>query len=411
MLSQKDIEILRELAQKYMQCAVSPQQEEVQKLWIAHNNGCGQRPMVLIDQIPWEEMDVDGSLQCKIQDPYWQSVEQYLRRKLYQYKHMRADMFLPGYIVIPRKLKDPDFRSFGVNIHEKIIQRNPSDSVVSHAYEKQFNEMDDIKKIKHTILGADKDAEAEIMDYANKIFDGISSVRFQGVTLHCGLWDAISMWQGVEEIYFMLMDHPELLHAMMERMTQIVLEWIDQGNAEGLFVTPEKTCHCSNTIKAALDIEDANDNGMSQNSWAFGMAQVFSSVSPEVTKEFEVPYMKRIFEKFGNVYYGCCEKLDDRLDILSELPNVRKISCSPWSDPYCFARNLSKGIIMSNKPNPALAASGNMDAARDELIRTIDAAQKYDRTLEMILKDNSSVHGHPERLWEFEQMAMKVVCK
>ena len=48
-LTQKEIEILRELAQRYMECAMQPRQKELEKLWIAHNTGNGQRPMVLID--------------------------------------------------------------------------------------------------------------------------------------------------------------------------------------------------------------------------------------------------------------------------------------------------------------------------------------------------------------------------
>lgn len=52
MLNHQEQEILRTLAQQYMEQAETPRQEALQKLWIDHNNGCGQRPMVLIDQIP-----------------------------------------------------------------------------------------------------------------------------------------------------------------------------------------------------------------------------------------------------------------------------------------------------------------------------------------------------------------------
>ncbi len=71
---------------------------------------------------------------------------------------------------------------------------------------------------------------------------------------------------------------------------------------------------------------------VSQSVWTFGMAQLFTSVSRSVTEEFEVPYISRIASYFGNVYYGCCERLSDRIDLLTKISNVRKISCSPWSD-------------------------------------------------------------------------------
>lgn len=37
------------------------------------------------------------------------------------------------------------------------------------------------------------------------------------------------------------------------------------------------------------------------------------------------------------------------------------------------------------------------------------AAKSHNVRLEMILKDISTVHYHPERLWEFSRMAMKLV--
>ncbi len=50
MLEQKDINILRELAARYMEYVNTPEQEQAQKLWIAHNKGKDIRPVVMIDQ-------------------------------------------------------------------------------------------------------------------------------------------------------------------------------------------------------------------------------------------------------------------------------------------------------------------------------------------------------------------------
>lgn len=409
MLNQKEMEILRDLARQYMEIAVSRQQEETQKLWIAHNTGHGQRPMVLIDQIPWHEMDVDGSLKCRIQDTYWRGVENELRQKLYQYRYMPGDMLLPPYMLIPHVLKDPNFRSFGIEIDENIAKTEEANSVVSHKYHNQIETMEDLDKIQATRLEADRLKEEEVMAAAHQIFDGIAPIRWQGIVFHSGLWDTISQWLSVEECYYALLDQPELLHAMMERMTDITLEWIHQGSEQELFDVAGGICHCSHTIVKPFGQGMEDRPGTSFNSWTFGLAQLFTSVSPDVTREFELPYMKRIFEQFGDVYYGCCEKLDDRLDIIGEMPNVRKVSCSPWSDPWRFAERLPQGMIMSNKPNPAFVACGNLDGIKEEMKNTMAAARAHNRILEMILKDNSSVHGHPEYLWEFSKMALELV--
>ena len=137
------------------------------------------------------------------------------------------------------------------------------------------------------------------------------------------------------------------------------------------------------------------------------MAQLFTSVSPDINAEFEVPYMSKLFEKFGSVYYGCCERLDDRLDVVTKMPNIRKISCSPWSDREHFAAVLPKQYIMSNKPTPSLLAESAFDeeAVRKDLRRTIAAAKAHDVRLEMLLKDISTVKGDPARLWRWAAIA------
>ena len=119
--------------------------------------------------------------------------------------------------------------------------------------------------------------------------------------------------------------------------------------------------------------------------------------------------MSRIFEKFGAIYYGCCERLDDRLDIVSKMPNIRKISCSPWSDRERFAANLPKHIIMSNKPNPALLADSiwDEDAVRKDIRRTIQAARENHVPLEMILKDVSTVCNQPFRVKRWGKIALE----
>ena len=119
--------------------------------------------------------------------------------------------------------------------------------------------------------------------------------------------------------------------------------------------------------------------------------------------------MKRVFPHFKHIYYGCCDRLDDRLDIVSQLPNVRKISCSPWSHREAFAEKLPKHIIMSNKPSPAMLATETFDedAVRADLRRTIDAARKNGVQLEMILKDISTVRYEPQRLWRFSEIALE----
>lgn len=77
-------------------------------------------------------MDVDGSLVCTILHPYWHTVEQDLRRKIYQYRHMPADMVLPPYLCLPPILKDPDFRYMGIPVSETVVQTDAKNDIMSN---------------------------------------------------------------------------------------------------------------------------------------------------------------------------------------------------------------------------------------------------------------------------------------
>ena len=124
--------------------------------------------------------------------------------------------------------------------------------------------------------------------------------------------------------------------------------------------------------------------------------------------------MKRVFSHFGAIYYGCCDRLDDRLDKIAQLPNVRKISCSPWSVRENFAANLdNKRYVMSNKPTPAVLSYEWFDEneVREDLRRTLTAARQNNVNLEFILKDISTVRHNPERLWRWAEIAMEEVSR
>lgn len=406
-LNKKDIEVLRTLAQKYMSYATLPIQNEKRELWRQLNMHNMQKPMITIEQMPWNELDVDGSLICQVEDPYWRGVEQGLRMSIYKWEHLPADMVLEPEIGIGRAIHHS---GYGIKGDVDTIAFEPGNETLAQHYNNQFEEMEDVEKIVFPTITVDRALDAERLDTAKQIFDGIAPVVLRGYSQHSGLWDQVSTWMGVQNIYIELLDRPELIHAIMDRYTSAVECALKQINEQGLYDVRSHMCHCSYTYDDRLPREGCDlDNGTTYDGWTFGMAQLFSSVSPAMTEEFEVPYMKRLFSMFDSVYYGCCERLDDRLDIIAKMPNIRKISCSPWSDREHFAATLPKEYIMSNKPNPAFLAGTTFDEdiIRKDIRRTIDCAKAHGLGVEMLLKDISTVHHDPKRLWRWSEIALE----
>lgn len=96
-----DKQIIRELAKKYMELACSPEQQEMNARMQATNDLKIVRPPVLIDEIPWYQMDIDGELICRCQDPRARWVEEHFRRSIYRRKYFRADTLLDPFLRIP----------------------------------------------------------------------------------------------------------------------------------------------------------------------------------------------------------------------------------------------------------------------------------------------------------------------
>jgi hypothetical protein len=144
----------------------------------------------------------------------------------------------------------------------------------------------------------------------------------------------------------------------------------------------------------------------------FGLAQMFSTVSPAMFKEFEVDYTRRICERFGLVYYGCCDPLDGKMNEVRMIPKVRKISMSPWVNEERGAAEIGGDYVYSRKPNPAFLATDRFDSekVRADLAETKETCEKHGCPLEFILKDISTVRYDPERLFEWARIAMQVAC-
>jgi hypothetical protein len=123
--------------------------------------------------------------------------------------------------------------------------------------------------------------------------------------------------------------------------------------------------------------------------------------------EFAIEHDLRWLKRFGLTYYGCCEPLDAKSAILSRIPNLRKVSASGWVDVERAVKNLGDKYVLSRKPSPAVFVSWEAAEAKRQLTVFKEAAKGCN--VEFIMKDISTVNYQPQRLWEWADIAMKVV--
>lgn len=409
--SKRDIEIIRELAKQVAEIAALPIQEETRRLWRALNGLKPERPMVMMDQLPWHEMDVDEQLTVKSEAPFCRWLEGNLRNTLYLWKHMPGDMVVEPYVDIHKVIYGLDF---GIGTDENIATIDPENTVVSHQYIDQLKTEEDLEKIKIPRVQYDKEATMKKLETAYGLLDGILEVRLQGYLPNIRSWDLISTWKSVENALYDLIDRPEFIHKLMTRLTDAYMTMLDQLEEQGLLGYGQTTIHCTGAYTDELPAPGFNpEKPRAKDLWTFGLAQMFSTVSPKMHQEFELDYCNRWFERFGLVYYGCCDPLDSKLDVIREIPNLRKISMSPWVDEEKGAQGIGKDFVFSRKPNPAFLAMDTWDPeiVEQDLRETRDICRKYGCPLEFILKDVSTVRYQPQRLWEWAKIASGIVME
>lgn len=409
-MSNNDKAILRELGKQVAEISAEPCQKETMRLWKALNSLKPERPMFMIDQIPWHEMDAGGELTLKCRDEFCRTIERDMRRTLYRWRHMRDDRVVEPYVDIPKVIDGMDF---GINPSETTLVQDMANDVISHHYEDLLINEEDIEKIRIPSVRLDADATARNESVANDIFHDILPVRMTGAgPLFFRPWDLISQWRGVMNPLQDLMDRPEFIHAMLRRLTAANMALLDQLEEQGLLNANNDLVHCSGAWTDELPQEGFDPaRPRAKDVWTCGMAQMFSTVSPAMHDEFEIDYAIAWYSRFGLAYYGCCEPLDRKIDVIRRLPNVRKISMSPWADASRGASAMGGDFVFSNKPNPAFLAvdAFSTDIAREDLLKTLAACKRNNTPVEFILKDISTVRYAPHRLWQWAEMARSIV--
>lgn len=409
----QDVLILRELANQYAQIAYEAEEEKIWDLHASLNDLHPGRPVVLIDELPWHELNADGFLTLQCQDPDFCRAEDFLRKTIFRHSYFPGDMLVKPYFPVGKVIHTT---GIGVEVREETRAADSAGGVVSHKYENQFHSLEDVEKLHNQAITYD--AEASLHQYG-KICGAIGDilpVKLVGEATGYGLghkpWDIIATVMSVDNLLYGLVDEPELMHALAGKLTDIFVDTVRQYEELNLLDADTPYCHCSSAasrdlLKTPIDYRHVK----SENVWGRGLAQIFASVSPAMHEEFEIPYAVKALKSFGLVYYGCCEPLDNKIEIIKKIPNLRKISITPWADINRAAEAVGKSYVISAKPNPANVpfARENPDLIRREIRMLVEACRKNGTPCEILLKDISTAGYNLENLVVWHKIAKEEV--
>ena len=407
-MNQHDIDILRPLAQRYHELANDPVNEERMKRARSNNDLKPVRPLVLIAEVPWHEMNFDGSLTLQCEDPNARGMEDFFRKTIYQWEHFQVDMFLYDAYYVSKAYDDS---GIGMGVSERSETSDEKNNIYSHYYIDQLDSEEKLELLHAPVITARPDLDAMRVQKAQEAFGDILPVRTRGDFLYFAPWDKIVRLHGVENSLCDLAAEPEFMHAVIKRFAEIYMARVDSMNEQHLFDNDVPHVHCTPGLSDDLDALAAQGlAGTSGCTWFRSMAQSFSTISPKMHDEFDIQYTIPLAKKFGLTYYGCCEPLYDRLDIITKIPNLRKIGVSAWSNMEVSAEFMGSNYVFSRKPNPAqVAVSVDEDVVRKDISRAIEVCQKYNCPCDITLKDISTVSYKPENLFKWAKIAEETI--
>ncbi len=405
------VKVLRELAHSYFEISKAPRNEERRKLHYASNDLHMIRPVVLIDELPWNEMEMENELTLVCTDPVLRNLEDYMRKTIYKYKYLPADMIIPTFLPINKIIHHSDM---GVKINEETTATNENNHIVSHNYNDLFEEDDSINLLKDVVVTYDKEATMKNYNMVGEILGDIVPLKLKGVdALYVVTWDDISMYRGVTPLLIDLVDRPEFSHRLVDRLTEIKEGVFRQYEELGLYDDAPHSLHCTPILTQSLPSRDLKpgENLTRKDIWGRGTAQIFASVGKDTHEEYDIEYMKRTIGQCGLSYYGCCEPLDKKIDIVEKLPNLRKISITPWADVNIAAEAIGKKYVLASKPNPSSVAVGMLDKdeLKKEITTILDACKRNSCSVDLVLKDISTCGFRPQNIFEWEQTVMDLV--
>ena len=399
----EDAVILKELAKQFAQAAAHPRNAELKALWKAHNGLKSSRPLVAVWPENWLEMPEVCALRCVSEEA--RSLEFRFRQLLWQHNNIPDDKPLENVLHVRKVL---NWTGWGL----PVLRNQHGGEGDAWGFVPVINSMEDAKKLTLPQVEYDEKASLAKLEAAVELFGSIMDIKLSGINeLSYHLCMQYSDWRGLQNLYTDFYDEPALLSFIMDRISEGQTGLLRQYEEQNLLeLNNDGTYQGSGGLGYTDELPAAGFSGKVRpcDMWGSAEAQELAQVSPRMHREFLFVREAELLRPFGLNEYGCCEPLHDKLDDVLALPNIRKISASPWADVSKYAEKVGRSAITSWKPNPAWLTDGHDEKWIQEQLN--EGVKKLkDCTFEVLLEDLRTCSGKPERIGNWVQMVRRAI--
>ncbi|HOT50803.1 MAG TPA: hypothetical protein PLI07_07485 [Candidatus Hydrogenedentes bacterium] len=408
----EDLAILRELGKRVADIAHDPVNLERKRAWYAHDEGRGGRPLILAENRVAFDMIEEGQARC--QEEWARSIERGLRFVIYEFERVKDDHVVEPYVACNWKVNVSDYGVASIQHYADRVSGNVS----SRCWEAPIKNLEsDLEKLRPRTYEVDREATWAWKRHLEEVFDGVLGVRLRG-----GFWWTTGLTGvaidlvGLQEFMMYMCADPEGLHRLMRFLQAECIAYAEWLEKEGLLSLNNENDYIGSGSMGYTNAlpqpgRQPGDPVRLKDLWVLSESQETVSCGPDQCEEFVLQYYRPIVERFGRTYYGCCEPVHDRWQYVKTLPNLKRVSISPWCDQAFMAGALGRDYVFSRKPNPTLVSTPyfDEDLIREDLRLTVTTAR--DCNLEIIMKDVHTLCGDPTRLIRWVQLAREAVAR
>ena len=403
MVSQ-DIQVLRDLAQRYAGICQEPAQDERRDLWRRLNSLEQTRPAIYVRAFAWHEM---AAAKCLCEDPFFREHEGVLRHKLF-WDSMDDDSVFEPWITV-KAVKECS--GWGIDS----TRQNPDEAGGAYKYDYAIKTLDDADRMRKPWHGIDEERTDERVSRLQEAIGDILTVDCDRSPSQydIGLTDSLGRLRGIEHFMMDMLDNPEWLHRLIRFMAESTAEVYDQAEAAGDWgLSPHAYTNQAMPYSLELDDPAPNRRGVKrERMWGYVNTQEFTGVSPAMQEEFLLQYQLPVLATFGLVAFGCCEDLTNKIDMLRQVPNLRRIAVTPAADVARCAEQIGPDYVMSYRPSPADMVSYGLDddGVGAILKREMEACRDHGCHYDITLKDVETVEADPDRVRNWVQIVRGVI--
>lgn len=398
-------ELVRDLARRYRDLALDPEQDRRRALWRRQNSLKSLRPLIYVRAFAWQEMPES---RCVCADPFWRHYEQHFRHGLFWHALGDDSIFEPWVTVQAVRLAPPDgVWGLPVRWGERVAERG------SRVWEPPIREPEDARKLVVPRHEVDEGRTAEAAARVRDALGDILPVSVDRAPVY-RMWNAdistcLAHLRGIEPLMLDMLDRPEWLHGVLAFMRDGILKAHEEAERAGDWRLAD---HQNQAMPYAEELDDpAADSPPVPRSklWTFCASQETTLVGPAMFEEFMLRYQIPLMAPFGLSAYGCCEDLTQKIDVLRRVPNLRRIAVSPMADVRRCAEQIGRDYVISYRPSPSDMVGYGFDPERIRRLMRRDLGACRGLHVDITLKDVETVQNDPTRVREWVRITRELI--